>query len=269
MHQLPIVFPNDFVKKSNDFIRSKLTIKDTLAGRMLAIAASVIQTGDVDFYAYKISTDAFFINDRNKGGSQYEQIKKATDDLAQANMFKKTGKNSFVRYPIFYKIAYESGFIEITFHPEAKPFFLDLKEHFTKYNLIEFLMLRSVYSQRLFEVLKSWESISEVCIQLHDLQNTLNATDSLRKNFAHFSRRVLEPAHKEIHEKTSLDYDWETIKTKNKVTAIKFIFYKKNQNSNKKIKMLTDKFIAEQARPGETWEEARSRLSNRNNKLTK
>ena len=30
-----------------------------------------------------------------------------------------------------------------------------------------------------------------------------------------------------------------------------------------KIKKLTDKFIAEQARPGETWEEARERLSNR------
>ena len=31
------------------------------------------------------------------------------------------------------------------------------------------------------------------------------------------------------------------------------------------IKKLTDKFIAEQARPGETWEEARERLSNRIN----
>ena len=33
------------------------------------------------------------------------------------------------------------------------------------------------------------------------------------------------------------------------------------------IQKLTDKFISEQARPGETWEEARNRLSNKNQTL--
>jgi hypothetical protein len=49
------------------------------------------------------------------------------------------------------------------------------------------------------------------------------------------------------------------------VTANRFIFSHEKKSITKeiKIKKLTDKLIAEQARPGETWEEARERLSNR------
>ena len=36
-------------------------------------------------------------------------------------------------------------------------------------------------------------------------------------------------------------------------------------DTNKRTKELTDKFIQDQARPGETWDEARARLSNKNN----
>ncbi len=265
MLQLPIVFPSDFVKKSNEFIRNRLTINDTLAGRILAIATSALRIDDIDFFTYRIPTNSFFSTDCNIGGSQYDQMKKAIADLSKAGMEKKFGKNGFVRYPLFYRIAYDEGFIEITFHPEVKPFFLDLKEHFTKYNLVEFLMLPSIYSQRIFEILKSWNGCPEILVPILELQDVLNVPSSLKNDFTNFRRRVLEKAHLDITKNTSLCYEWEPIKTKNKVTAIRFIFSQENKTITKeiKIKKLTDKFIAEQARPGETWEEARERLSNR------
>ena len=93
-----------------------------------------------------------------------------------------------------------------------------------------------------------------------------SASETLRK-YTDFKRFVLDKAHRDINEKTSLNYEWEPLKTKNKVTALRFIFSKGKQNkiTNKRTKELTDKFIQDQARPGETWDEARARLSNKNN----
>ena len=102
-------------------------------------------------------------------------------------------------------------------------------------------------------------------VDIDELHSFLNTPITFRKNFIHMRLRVLDKAYKDINERTSLKYEWEALKTKNKVTAIRFIFSQENRMVIQKetIKKLTDKFISEQARPGETWEEARERLSNR------
>ncbi len=268
MNQLPIILPSGIVKKSNDFIRSKLMINNVLSGRILAVAASTVRLDDEDFHTYKVSVSHFF-PDFNAGGDNYSQLKQSVIELSKGRIEKKIGLNDYAYYALFSKISYRKGYIEYRFDPDLKPFFIGLKEHFTKYSLLEFLCLPSVYSQRLFEILKSWSSYPEVIITLNDLQNTLDVPPSFLRDFTNFRLRTLDKAYKDINEKTSLKYEWEAIKNKNKVTAIRFIFSQQNRMMAQKatIQKLTDKFIAEQARPGETWEEARNRLSNKNRNL--
>lgn len=266
MNNLPIISPSGVVKKSNDFIRNKLILSNVLSSRILAVAASTVRIDDEDFYTYRISISHFFPN-FNTGGNDYNQIKHAVIELSKGRIEKKIGLKGYVYYALFSRISYNDGYIEMRFDPDLKPFFIDLKEHFTRYNLIEFLCLPSFYSQRIFEILKSWSDRPETTISLDELHTMLDTPISFKDKYRDFRVNVLEKSYKHINERTSLKYEWEAIKNKNKVTAIRFIFSQQNRMIAQKatIKKLTDKFIAEQARPGETWEEARERLSNKNN----
>jgi plasmid replication initiation protein len=117
--------------------------------------------------------------------------------------------------------------VELCFHPDLKPHYLQLKKYYTQYDLAEFMSLPSVYSQRLYEVLKSWSDKPEVEIEIEDLHNMLDTPNSLQDNFAYFRRRVLEQAHKDIVERegSSLWFDWEPVKGyKGKVVAVRFVF---------------------------------------------
>lgn len=108
------------------------------------------------------------------------------------------------------------------------PFLLDLQQCFTQYSLTEYLKLPSVYSQRIFEILKSWSGKPEVILPVSELHRLLDSPDSFQANFAEFRRRVLEKAHKDITEKTSFRYEWEPVKIGRSVEKIRFIFSSKN-----------------------------------------
>jgi plasmid replication initiation protein len=64
-----------------------------------------------------------------------------------------------------------------------------------------------------------------VTIGIDELHDFLSTPPSMRKDFREFRIYVLERAHKEICEKTSLDYTWEPIrKGLRKVEFIRFSF---------------------------------------------
>lgn len=116
---------------------------------------------------------------------------------------------------------------------------------------MEFLLLPSTYSQRLFEVLKSWSSLPEAVIDLSDLFSMLDVPPSLQR-YPDFRRYVLEKAHKDISGKTGLRYQWEPIKQGRAVAAIRFTFgaisaqasEKKNQAKRSQDNELLKKAVA-------------------------
>ena len=116
---------------------------------------------------------------------------------------------------------------------------------------MEFLLLPSTYSQRLFEVLKSWSSLPEAVIDLSDLFQMLDAPASLQR-YPDFRRYVLEKAHRDITTRTGLRYEWEPIKKGRAVAAIRFTFgarsaqasEKKNQAKRSKDNELLKKAVA-------------------------
>jgi plasmid replication initiation protein len=133
----------------------------------------------------------------------------------------------WTKYNVFSRCRYrrEEGILELGFHPDLKPHYLNLQGLFTEYNLLDYLLLPSIYSQRIFEILSSWADKPYVEISLHDLHNMLDTPASLRADFRNFRIRVLEKAHKDITGKTkSLYYNWEPIKNGRSVIAIKFHF---------------------------------------------
>jgi plasmid replication initiation protein len=227
MQQLTL--PGELVKKHNELVRSKINISSLDASRILASLIACVRHDDTQFKdIYEIPVKDF-LSDR--GGGSYTRIKRLATDLFDAHAEIETknekGKRILDLRHFFTSIKYieGTGIIRAKFnHEEMSSLLLDLKRCFTQYNLIEYLTLPSIYSQRLFEILKSWANTPVVVLSMTALHNTLNTPRSFRVDFKAFRIRVLEKAHKDIHAKTSLRFEWEPVKVGRSVESVRFIF---------------------------------------------
>jgi plasmid replication initiation protein len=228
MQQLPL--PGELVKKSNAIARARWQPESIWETRIVALVASKVRTDDEDFFTYRIPVrELTGGSSENLTGFQYQEIKKSILHIAKAIILI-PGKNpqNFMSYHIFSACGYEDGYLIARFDPDLKPHFLNLAStYFTAYNLFEYLKLPSVYSQRIFEFLKSWENASETSISVAELHELLNSPESFRKDFREFRRWVLDKAHKDITKKTTLLYEWEALKKGRSYVSVKFVFGKK------------------------------------------
>lgn len=130
---------------------------------------------------------------------------------------------------------------KIKLDEDMVPYLFDLKEKFLSYGLKNILNMKSQYSIRLYELLKSihdqkgsfdhrdkltkskdpfvidWE------VYIDELKKTL-MVDKIKtyENFAGFKRKVLEPAIKEINLLTDINVEYEPITKGRKVVKIQF-----------------------------------------------
>lgn len=214
------------VKKSNAIARARWEPESVWEPRIVALVASKVCTSDADFQTYKIPVNELTgVSDENLRGNQYKEIADSIRHLGKATIEIQGNKpRNFRQYNIFAMAGYEDGCLIARFDPDMKPHFLNLKEQFTEYSLWDFLQLPSTYSQRLFEILKSWSNMPEVLLDVEELHKMLGTPPSFRANFAEFCRRVLEKAHKDILAKTKLRYEWEPVKVGRKVEQVRFFF---------------------------------------------
>lgn len=214
---------NPVVKISNALARASRAVKSVYEPRLVALIASRVRQDDLDFQEYEIS-----LSDLLGGASDgrtHKLVATVVDGLL-GRILTLPRANGWAKYGIFSKCEYDgqAGLIRARFDPDLRPHFLSLNEYFTEYSLTEFLLLPSTYSQRLFEVLKSWDDKPQVEISLSDLFSMLDVPSSHRSDFAAFRRRVLEKAKKDISEKTTLRFEWEAIKKGRAVVSVRFIF---------------------------------------------
>lgn len=221
--------PGTIVKKSNSIIRTRITLKNVEGSRILAHLIACIRTDDVQLKeAYAVSAKDIL---PHVGGENYKRIKATCRELTAA--FAETEEPDpdgphpiFRARPFFTDVVYRKGIITATFNPLMRPFLLELQGCFTAFNLEEYLSLPSLYSQRIFEIVKSLENSKggEAVVSMSDLHRFLDSPKSFQSNFKDFRRWVLEKAYKDIHEKTKLRFEWEPVKVGRSVEKIRFIF---------------------------------------------
>lgn len=218
-----LMLPLAIVKKSNALCRARWHIESVYEPRLVALVASKIHKDDKDFCVYEIPIKE--VIGVGADGRTYKLLEEAVDGL-MGRIITMPKEHGWAKCTVFSYCEYDAkkSVIKVRFDPSMKPHYLELQEKFTQYNLMEFLGLPSTYSQRLYEILKSWDDKPEVTIDIPGLYEMLDIPPSLRANFAFFRRRVLEKAHKDINKKTTLEYEWEPIKKGRSVGAIRFIF---------------------------------------------
>lgn len=223
--QKSLPFPPQYVVKSNALCRARWTAESILEPRLVALLASKIEPDDEDFKKYDIHISELL--GKSYGGSKVKQVEEAVDKV-MSRVITIRDETGWVKYNVFSSCRFESsaGILQLGFHPDLMPHYLQLKKNmqYTKYNLLEFMMLPSVYSQRVFELLKSWKDQPEFVVPIDDLHEMLSIPKTYRKNFKEFRIYVLEKARHDIHKHTSLRFTWEPLKVGRRVGAVRFCF---------------------------------------------
>ena len=96
--------------------------------------------------------------------SIYEEMAKATARLVREPIeFGGSGEQDYEAYPIFSACKYKSqrGIIEAKFNEDARPYLLQLRDHFTQYRLRQAIPLSTPYAIRTYEIAKMIERPGE------------------------------------------------------------------------------------------------------------
>ncbi|TCO70679.1 replication initiation protein [Marinisporobacter balticus] len=259
-----IVRENYLVKKANSLIEAsyKLTLNEQ---KLVLICASLIKKEDEDFKTYQLSVKhlADMLNMDYK--IAYRELQKLTANLMSKvlKMYipnrKKPDKLDVLQISWFSSVRYLTGegIVEARFDPGLKPFMINLKKHFTSYQLKNIVSLRSTYSIRIYEILKQYQTIGERTIKIEKLREILGIGDKQYPRYSNFKQKVLKVAYKEISENTDVSFEFEEIKLGRKIDKIKFII-----KSKKMVSPNTNNYLEEIAVDMEAYEDEKVLCSN-------
>ena len=136
------------------------------------------------------------------------------------------------------------GVAEIKISPELYPYLLNLENNFTTTRLNVLLSFKSVYSSRLYQLVKKWEKIGSWKIEVEELKNLLGVPILKEVNgkkvfklaqYGHFKQRALDVALKEVNTNSEFDVTITEHKTGRKITALSFNIKKKKAESKKEV----------------------------------
>lgn len=223
-----------FVVKSNALIqktRYELTLEEQ---RLLLYIISKIKPDDeriemqhftIRDYCEVCGIDIFSMP------KMYGYMKDTIKKLADKSFWVKldTGGEMLLRWIDKAKISKYSGTVDIKLNDDLIPYLLELQGLYTQYQLVSVLPMKSKYSARLYEILRSElhrdKSYIEVTYSLDTLQDCLGITEatgkSYRKNPSMFRQFVIDRAVEEIALYTDISASVEYIRTGRKLDRVK------------------------------------------------
>lgn len=162
----------------------------------------------------------------------YESLETSSNDLYERDI-KTYDKKYGRRFRWVYEVKYHKneGMVTLGFSPSVTPYLTKLYEQFTSYNLNEIASLKSVYSIRLLEFLTQFKASGKFIISLDKFKERLELNEGY-KRFYDLKRWVIEPAVKELREKSNFLIKWKPIKGERSkgIKQLEFIFGYKEEN---------------------------------------
>lgn len=232
---------NYLVTKSNKLISANydLSLQEQ---KIILTLASMVQPKDEEFREYEFKIKDFINLLGIKDQSKYQEVPQITKELIK-KVFEIREGNKIIQLSWLCSAIYEigKGTVTLKFAPELKPYMLQLKEFYTSYKLNNVLELKSKYSIRIYEILKSHEYKKQgyIEIDLEELRKMVGANEKAYKTYANFKNKVILKAQEELQDKTDISFDFEEIKTGRKVTSIKFYIHS-NTKANDETAITTD-----------------------------
>jgi plasmid replication initiation protein len=215
------------VVQSNRLIEARYAL--TLGeARLLLAMIGKIKTTDNDFAEYSLQlTELAEIYDLDRINI-YEETKKITKKLMSRVLQVEMENGDLMLFHWVCKAICKKGSVVLSFIPELKPYLLKLKREFTVFDIDAVKDFQSIYSLRLYQLLKQYLSIGYRELALEDLKEILGLNKGQYEQFHNFKARVLKQALKEFEAEESrcdITFKLETIKTGKKITHLKFFIY--------------------------------------------
>lgn len=156
--------------------------------------------------------------------SVYSQLEEAAKSLSE-RWLKTTDNKYREQFRWVFGVRYhdQEGKVTLGFSPWVVPYLTSLREQFTSLKLSQVANLKSIYSIRLLEFVTQFKSTGKFIIDLDRFKDRLCLKDEY-KRFFDLKRRVIEPAIKELKEKSNLVIDWKPIKSGKTTKQLEFFF---------------------------------------------
>ncbi len=260
------------VFKSNALIEASYRLSLYEQRIMLACIAQVRRDEPLtDQQLYTVSAQQIAEMTGTKLGTTYQHLKAASERLfdrrVTLNEAPNGAGNSKVRLTRWVQevVYMESmGSVSMRFSTPMIPYLSQLTEQFTRYALSDVAKMTSGHAIRLYEILVQWRSIGRREVEIAWLREAMQLEDRY-SNIRDLKRWVIEPAIEQINDHSPLQVAWTQRKAGRKITHLIFDYTAKKHVKNGmkphgKTK-LSESDIARNARPGESWEQARLRLN--------
>jgi len=236
------IFKPKTVVQSNTLINASYRLT-TNEKRLIYMMIRGINPNDKDFKPYSISIDELSKILESNSKNLYKVIKSTADSLTDRKLKLETKEGwlivNFVSSAEYKK---DDGLVELSFDPKLKPYLLEVKERFTKFNIENVIPLRSAHSMRIYELLKQYHTIGQRTLQVDEVKRTLGIEEKYSK-YTDFRKRVIERARIDLKQKTDLSFEYEEIKTGRSVTAIRFFISENAKARHKLDKIVTSKSV--------------------------
>lgn len=212
--------------KGNEIIQKARYDLNITELKELSYITSMVKPTDNESTVYKFSLKDFcsVAGLDSSNGHVMDQVKRSLKKLRDESFWlvNESGVHtlfSFIENP---KIDPKTKMVELRLHEDYQKFVLGLFENYTQYELLCVLPMKSTYSMRIYELLKSFSfNHKSIEFELDILKKQLACENYV--NFKDFRVRVLDKATTEINNFTDLEVWWEPWNTMGKkVLSIMF-----------------------------------------------
>lgn len=242
MNELTIRKSNDIVQKTmNRFTYKQNQLMALLLGKYVNL-----QTDECIDTSISINEIREVLSIQSKGGNAYERIRRAIEMFGERGSVgiytEKNGKPKWTWMPYFTKIELMEDEVTFKWNEGMKPYLVKLKKSYTQYLANDYLKLKSVYSQNLYEQLKSVENYEKQYdkkpkIMIDDLRNVMQVKGKKAYDrWGAMKQLIVDKAIKEINEVTDITVQYRPVKNGRKVIALEFDIKRKGYNYTKKQK---------------------------------
>lgn len=213
------------VVKANEIIQKAKFDLSLIEQKTFCYAVSKIKPGDTKDteYTFTINEYCDICGINRNSGKTMDDVKAALKRLRDKSFYlvEADGTYNLMGWLSKVRVLPKSGKVKIKFDEDMQKYLMGLYDNYTQYSLLSILPMRSAYSIRLYEILKSyaWQKQKYKEFGIDDLKMKLAAP---YERFPDFRRYALEPATKEINEYTDIEISWEPISKGRKVIAVKF-----------------------------------------------
>jgi plasmid replication initiation protein len=221
MREIMEINDRSLVIQHNDVVRAryKLSLEEQ---RLMKVLISMLKDDDEEGKTYFIRAADIAEVLELKGENVYHTLKQVTARLLKQVLFIRRDGGGELQVSWLSSAEYlKGGIIELEVSKKLRPYLLQLREHYTKYQLRQIAKLKSGFSIRVYELCKSHQYQGGFTIEVDEIKKRFGVDDKY-KLYGDFKRKVLNVAKEEINKNTDILIEMFEEKKGKKVVAIRF-----------------------------------------------